>query len=302
MITRRAKDNLKITGVLIFLAIICIYFLFYYFYLKPNKIFLITPEVKIQKINSLENAVKSALEGSNGTYAVAVKNLKNGESYFLNEHQVIDAGSLYKLWIMTEIFNQIQKGDLSEDEILSEDVSTLNNIFNIPGEDAELTEGTITLSVADSLSQMISISHNYAALLLTKKIRLSRVDLFLGKNGFNESTVGINGESPTTTASDIALFFEKLYKGVLGNQDYTNQMIDLLKKQQLNNKLPKNLPQGVIIAHKTGELGYFSHDGGIVFSTKGDYIIVVLSKSDIPAGAEDRIAQISKNVYEYFEK
>ena len=300
MITRRTKDSLKTSGVLIFLGIICIYFLLYYFYLKPNKIFLISPEIKVQKTHSLMNAVNSALEGSNGTYAVAVKNLKSGESYYLNEHQAFDAGSLYKLWIMTDTYEKIQKGDLSEDEILSEDVSTLNNIFNIPGGDAELTEGAVTLSVADALSQMITRSHNYAALLLTEKIKLSSVDNFLKENGFDGSKVGIEGDNPTTTVSDIALFFEKLYKGEITNQENTNKMLDLLKKQQLNNKLPKYLPQGTIVAHKTGEIGYSSHDGGIVFSPKADYIIVVFSKSDIPAAAEERIAQISKNVYEYF--
>lgn len=300
MITRRTKDNLKIAGVLVFLGIICIYFLLYYFYLKPNKIFLITPEIKIQKTHSLENAVNSALEGSNGTYAIAVKNLKNGESYYLNEHQVFDAGSMYKLWIMAEAYGQIQNGALSEDEFLSEDVAALNSKFNISEDNAELTEGSVTLSVADALSQMITISHNYAAFLLTEKIKLSSVNLFLEKNGFKESNVGINGENPTTTASDIALFFEKLYKLQLANQENTNKMLDLLKKQQLNNKLPKYLPQGVIVAHKTGEIDYSSHDGGIVFSPKADYIIVVFSKSDIPASTDERIAQISKNVYEFF--
>ena len=79
-------------------------------------------------------------------------------------------------------------------------------------------------------------------------------------------------------------------------------MLDLLKKQKLNNKLPANLPEGVEIAHKTGEIGYFTHDAGIVYTSKGDYIIVVLSQSDMPSAAEDRIASISKNVYDYFQK
>jgi beta-lactamase class A len=54
------------------------------------------------------------------------------------------------------------------------------------------------------------------------------------------------------------------------------------------------------MAHKTGELGQVSHDGGIVYTEKGDYIIVVLSESTLPKGAEERIANISKDVYAYF--
>ena len=262
----------------------------------------LSPLASFQNQNqSLKIEVDKALEGTNGTYGVALKNLKNNENYFFNEHKIFEAGSLYKLWVMAEVFHQIQKGELEESKVLSSSIADLNNKFNISSESAELTEGGITLSVNDALKQMITISHNYAAMLLTEKIRLSKVATFLEDNGFKESNVGINGESPTTTASDIARFFEKLYKGELANQENTQKMIDLLKAQQLNNKLPTQLPQGVTIAHKTGEIGYFSHDGGIVYSPNGDYIIVVLSETDYPPGAEDRIAQISKAAYEYFQ-
>ena len=56
----------------------------------------------------------------------------------------------------------------------------------------------------------------------------------------------------------------------------------------------------ISIAHKTGEIGYFTHDAGIVFSNKGDYIIVVLTESDFPLATEEQIADISKSVNEYF--
>ncbi len=88
----------------------------------------------------------------------------------------------------------------------------------------------------------------------------------------------------------------------MGNTDSTARMLDLLKKQKLNNKIPKNLPPELVIAHKTGELGWFSHDAGIIYSEKGDYIIVVMSESSIPKAAEDRIADLSKNIYNYFLK
>lgn len=253
-----------------------------------------------QKLSSLEKVVKSSLEGAKGEYSMAIKNLKTGESYYLNEHEILDSGSLYKLWVMAEAFNQIKKGSLKEEDILSQDIAVLNDKFNIDDENAEFTEGAISMSVKDALKQMITISHNYAALLLTEKIKLSNVANFLKNNGFKESTVGTSGDSPKTTASDIMFFFEKLYKGQLAEGDYSAEMFDLLANQQLNNKLPKYLPKNIKIAHKTGEIFYLSHDGGIVFSPKGDYIIVVMSKTDSPEGAEDRIAQISEAVYKYF--
>lgn len=261
---------------------------------------LISPVAGLQ--SSLKDVVESALIGAKGTYGIAIKNLATGETFFVNEHKVFEAGSLYKLWIMAAVYKQIQDGKLTADQVLSKDVVTLNKKFNLGPDFAELTDGTITLTVGAALDQMITISHNYAALLLTQKIRLSSVAAFLKSNGFNASTVGTDGGFPTATPSDIALFFEKLYKGELASQENTQKMIDTLKEQTLNSKLPKYLPKEVAVAHKTGEIGYLTHDAGIIFSDTGDYIIVVMSDSDFPPAAADRISDISKNVYEYFQK
>lgn len=252
------------------------------------------------KKDSLENVIKDVLLDTKGTYGVAVKNLKTGEVYYDNEHKTFDAGSVYKLWVMAAVFEKIQTGEWDEDLVLSEDVAVLNEIFDVDLEQAELKEGTVTFSVRDALTQMITISHNYAALLLVEEIKLSNVAKFLESYGLDESKVGTSGEAPTITPYDTLLFFEKLYKGELADQQYTDRMLELLKKQQLRGKLPKYLPQGIVVAHKTGEIGWFSHDGGIVYSPKGDYIIAVLSESDLPFGANERIAEVSKATFEYF--
>ncbi|MEM4270897.1 MAG: serine hydrolase, partial [Candidatus Pacearchaeota archaeon] len=81
----------------------------------------------------------------------------------------------------------------------------------------------------------------------------------------------------------------------------SGEMLALLKKQNLNSKLPKYLPENTVVAHKTGELGEYSHDAGIVYKDSGDYIIVVLSKTQKPLDANEKIAQISKAVYDYFK-
>lgn len=247
--------------------------------------------------------VKKSLVNTQGTYAVIVKNLKTGESYTLNEHRVFEPGSLYKLWVLATAFKQIEKGLLSEEEILNGNAADLNKEFGIDPENAEITTGVITLSVKSAINQMIAISHNYAAFLLVEKIGLSNISAFLRENNFNESKISIdNAGLPATTVYDIALFWEKLYKNELANSENTKRMIDILKKQSLNNKLPKYLPKDVVVAHKTGEIGPFTHDTGLVFGSKSDYLIVVLSESDFPPGAEERLAAISKSVYEYFEK
>lgn len=297
-----------LTGIRIIKALVFIFILSAGIYvtlghLTQGKIQLVSPisNKPLPKVYSLEGIVQKSLAGTQGTYGIAIRNFKTGESYYLNEGRIFEAGSLYKLWVMATVYQQIQEGKLTEDQVLSKDIATLNKKFNIDPDSAELTEGTVTLTVGNALNQMITISHNYAALLLAEKIRLSSVAAFLKENSFTQSQVGTYGDAPTTTPSNIALFFEKLYKGELANQQYTQAMLDLLKKQQLNNGLPKYLPdQQSQVANKTGDIGWFKHDAGIIFTNSGDYIIVVMSESDSPAGALERIALLSKAVFDYF--
>lgn len=290
----------------IFIVVIGIYFLFNFIRGLTSKnlseISFSSSNQSANETRSLKEAIEKSLQDSEGTYALVVKNLKTGENYSLSEHKIFEAGSLYKMWVMVTVVNKIQKGDLKEDEVLSADIANLNNKFSIDPKKAEQTEGTISLTVNSALTQMITISHNYAALLLSEKVRLSTVANFLKENGFDESKVETEEGVSTTTAYEISNFLEKLYKKELANEQYSQKMIDLLKGQKLNNKLPKYLPKEITVAHKTGEIGWFSHDGGIVYTPKGDYIIVVLSESNSPSGAQDRIAQISKAVYDYFQR
>lgn len=249
----------------------------------------------------LAQDVKNSMAGTKGSYGIVVKNLKTDEDFSLNKHILYSSASLYKLWVMAAAYEQIKNGKLKEDDVLSESIVALNKKFGIPQESAELKEGEIKLSVKDALFKMITISDNYAALLLTSKIRLATVTSFLKTNGFNESAVGTLNGVPTTTAHDISLFFEKLYNLQIIDKEYSEKMLQLLKAQRLNDKIPKNLPDNTIIAHKTGELDEYTHDAGIVYAKNNEYIIVILSKSNSPDLAEDRISNISEAVYNYFE-
>lgn len=256
------------------------------------------PAPKMER-TSLAQAVDQALAGTKGTYGVVVKNLKTGEKYAANDHLSFAAGSLYKIWVLATAFDETEQGNLDPEEVLSRDVAFLNAEFGISPDSAELTEGTVTLTVHQAMEQMVIISHNYAALMLLERLKLSTIQNFNEKHGFKETTLG---ESPETTPSDVALFFEKLYQGELANQENTQEMLAILKKQTRSDKLTASLPPEAAVAHKSGEIDYFTHDAGIVFGPKSDYVIAVLSESGFPPDAEARIAAVSKAVYEYFER
>lgn len=231
----------------------------------------------------LGSLITSALKGTEGRYGVFIKNLKTGESFFLRDSEKFDAGSLYKLKLMVLVFEGIKGGRLSEDEGVEADVKKLNEYFEIGEEDAELKEGVLNFTVKSALEQTITISHNYAAMALTKKINARNL-------------------AAPVTPKEVGRFFEDLYNGKIIDGDYSRQMLEILSRQKINDRIPKFLPKEARVAHKTADLGYFEHDGGIVFSPKGDYIFVILTESKIPDAAGRKIAEISKEIYEYFNK
>lgn len=249
-------------------------------------------------ISRLKETIAEQLQNHKGIYAVAVKNLKTGESYYLNEHQSFQPASLYKLWVMATVYEKIRDGELGEDEMLEDTVQGLNQKFGIASEEAELKEGSIKLSVKDALEKMITISDNYASYLLVARVKSASVQSFVMSHGATGSSFN---HPIKTTPSDIIFFFDKLYKGELTDQTHTTKMIDLLKRQRLNTVIPKYLPGGVTSAHKTGTLGRFAHDAGLVYGPKGDYIIAILSETNSTTAAKDVMAKVSEAVYKYFE-
>lgn len=249
---------------------------------------------------TLAKVVEKVMLGINGKYSIVVENYKTGERYAVGEHDVFDSGSLYKLWVMALTFDQIKNGKLQKDDLLSQDIAEFNREFGIAEDEAELKEGRIEMTVVQAINQMITISHNYAALLLSEKLTNSKITQFVKDQGFSETSLGSNTEPPKTTASDVALFYKKLYKTELVDTESSKEMLEILKKQQLNDGLPKDLPKGASVAHKTGDIGWFKHDGGIVFTEQGDYLVVVFSESNSPIGAQQKIAALSKAVFDYF--
>lgn len=296
----KQKNRRKLLLLLVFFIVV--YFMYKSFFastpVKKMSAVIVPTATPVQ--SALGQVVQDSLKNAQGTYGIVIKNLKTNETYKLHENTVFQSASLYKLWVMGLTYQRIQQKKIQEDDVLHEDVDVLNNKFYIASEDAELTDGTITLPVNEALNQMITISHNYAAMLLTEKISLNGLIAYLPQIGLLHSHIGLHGVEPTTTAGDIALFLYKLYKGNLANKQYTDEMISLLQNQQLNNKLPRDLPNNITLAHKTGELDDYTHDAGIVYAPSGNYLIVVLSKSADPSSAEDTIASLSQAVYTYF--
>jgi beta-lactamase class A len=252
--------------------------------------------------SGLKDVVEDSLQGTTGEYAVVIKHMGRGDTFARNEHKEFLSASLYKLWLMATAYKQIQDGVLKPTTLMSDTAESINNRFSIASESAERNEGQIAMTVQEAINRSITFSDNYSALLLTGRVKVSQMNAFLKQEKFTQSKLGTATTEPATTAYDIALFYEKLYNKQLISEKASEDMIAILKKQQLNDRIPKYLPQYVQTAHKTGELYGFKHDAGIVYTPSGDYILVVLTDTANPAQAAEITARLSEKVYAYFSK
>jgi len=111
-----------------------------------------------------------------------------------------------------------------------------------------------------------------------------------------------NGLENYTSAADCAIALRMIYAGTYVNQRWSEQLLQLLLQQTVNNRLPKGVPAGTPVAHKTGDLQNLScGDVGIVYGQSGAYLLCVINNhavNDVQTAAD--FAELSGRVYRFF--
>jgi hypothetical protein len=74
-------------------------------------------------------------------------------------------------------------------------------------------------------------------------------------------------------------------------------MLARLKRQQINDRLPAQLPGDVVIAHKTGNLSGVTHDAGIIYTKTGPRVVVAMTWDALDEDADNFISSIGSLVY-----
>ncbi len=258
-----------------------------------------------QNRRSLGQIIDSAVANQDGTYGVAVKNLATGEAALLNADEFFPSASLYKLAVMYEVFRQESIGDLSLSEILTVQPEDLAE----EGDDESFDVGD-QLTVEQALELMIDASNNVAAYMLAYRVGWDRINQTMASIGLDHTRVPAGewkqqvhdwrSELASTSPSDLLAFFERLHRHQLIDARSSDQMLHLLLNQQINDRLPANLPPGTAVAHKTGNLDGVVNDAGIVYGPRADFIVVILSRDVDEDAATATEANLTGALYDYF--
>jgi beta-lactamase class A len=232
-----------------------------------------------------------ALAGVDGHVSVAVKDLGSGRGAVLDGDRELPAASLYKLPVLDSVF---EAGlGMGEELPITEDARAFDS------GSMELGVGE-SLSVAEALERMITISDNTAAVMLGSRVGGIRVNSTIA--GLGMETTHYSLDRMTTSALDMLHFMDLVARGKAVSASASADMVHLLLRQRVNDRLPRLLPYDVQVAHKTGNLPGTVNDVGIMYGSSSTVAVAALiSDTTDEAGAATAIAQVGLAAYSYFE-
>lgn len=256
----------------------------------------------------LQRRIQNAISQFKGEAGIVIKDLETGWEYSYEKTKFFPSASLTKIPLMAACFLAAEQGRIKLGRNV---VLKLTDKLSGSGVLKDMPEGT-TFSVERLIGLMIYDSDNTAANIVTNLAGMDYLNSTFRSFGLKNTDLSRKiadyrlrdkGIENYTTAEDMALLLDKMYLGDLGNKNVSQRCISILKLTRMNDRIPKYLPSEVSIAHKTGLEKSVCHDVGIVFTRKGDYIIVVLTKheNENSAFSKEFIAKISLLVHDYFQ-
>lgn len=267
-------------------------------------------------MEKLKQDIELLVEEAGGTWAVVLEDLDHQETWRLNADESFIAASVIKLPIMAAVFAAAAQGELR-----------LGNCLTLKREDQVAGSGILQhlspgmkLSVYDLLTLMIIQSDNTATNILIDRVGIEKVqetmqELGMADSVFYNKLMIVPVATPaknTITASDISGVLKTFATGQFVSLYACEQMIEILKKQQVQNGLPAYLPDedsdlvGVSpeweVASKSGWVSGIHHDAGIFYVGNRTMIVTALSKDCDPFKAPETLGKIGQKVFSYMKR
>jgi beta-lactamase class A len=265
-----------------------------------------------------------------GVYA----GLPDGTTLFeANPGESIESASLYKLPIVVEVFRLRDTGAISFDQqielrpeyFFEEDSVYTQDWIGSTVDVATLLEHAVTLSSNVAAKALLAMAGNEATNETMRSIGLVGTEIrwspgYVGLPSGDElerderklASTRVDGTERrdrqsdpradaalnVTTAGDMGLLFRKLLNGEVFSPQTSQEILDLLSRQLINDRIPAYLPEGTIVAHKTGNLDGLVHDIGVIFAPERPVIVVCLLETWDEGYAVEVIREIAAGAYE----
>lgn len=287
-------------------------------------LFVTSCKTQSNKTDSLRNEIEQILSDKNAVVGVSIIGNNGKDTLSLNGEKRFPMQSVFKFHIALAVLSEIDKGklsldqkiEISKDELLPED-------FWSPLRDENPNGGTFTIERLIQYS--VSHSDNTACDVLIRLIGTPKtVEEYIKKVGINDIQITFNEEhmqakwenmfqnwtTPKAASETLKLFYENK-NNLLSKSSYDFFWKTNKETTTGKNRIRGQLPEGTVVAHKTGSSGTNRETGitaavnniGIVFLPNGEYFIISVfvseSKEDFDTN-EKIIADIAKATYDFY--
>jgi beta-lactamase class A len=271
--------------------------------------------------DSLKTKIEHFADSAEGKVGVAILDVENYDTLTINGSSKFPMQSVFKFPLALAILDQVDKGifsleqkiHLNKEDLLAEIWSPLRDKYPNGGVDVTLDE---------LLSLTVSQSDNNGCDILFRLIGgVEKVEQYLHQVGIkdiaivaNEAEMHRDWQIQYRNWSSPAAMAQLLYKFYLGkilSEKSREYLYQIMAKTNTNpGRLKGMLPEGTIVAHKTGSSGEnenglaaATNDVGIITLPNGKHFIIAVFVSDSRADEKTRnrvIAEIAKAVWDYY--
>jgi beta-lactamase class A len=220
-------------------------------------------------------ALKTKLRALFGSAQVSAKviDLKDSSTVLdMDSDTDFISASTYKLFVAYSMLKAVDDGSMNGEKV---------------SWSSELDDTTLS----ECFTKMIVESDNACPQAWLKKYGYSTVSD--EANAIGATNTHFAYEDMHTTAADLATLLTKLYKGTILSEDSRERLFTVMKEQEYRSGIPAGIGSNGTVADKVGFLDDYLHDAGIVYSEKGDYVMVFMTNDS----SWSTIAQAAATVY-----
>ncbi|MCL2767032.1 MAG: class A beta-lactamase-related serine hydrolase [Peptococcaceae bacterium] len=232
-----------------------------------------------------------------------IKDLRTGDSLSYNNKRM-NSASLIKLFIMVEAYERDDDGTIP---LTSELKKSLEKMITKSDNEAsrKLTDVYYPQHV-EKINHTSGVAKNAGAMKRPVRYTYKGFPNTVMERKMHDVSPpgGSSGYENWTSVEDVGKLLELIYDKKCVSQEASIEMLSLLQRQVLTNKIPKliieqKLP--VVVANKTGELDQVENDAAIITGTGIDDFIFVIMINNIPneGSSEGESAKIRKRYTDY---
>jgi beta-lactamase class A len=255
----------------------------------------------------LETTIRAEDQRLDGVLGVAIRDLSNQHTLLLNADELFPTASTIKIAVLAEFCRQVQQGKLKFTDLYTLDPSDLVGGSGIT---SALTPGVTRLTLRDVAVLMVSVSDNSAANVLIDRVGMDNVDRLLDSLGLVHTRLrrkmmdikaAAEGRENVASPREMMLLLEALYQDRVLNKQLTDDYFNLLSEHK-ESYIPRELPEELRVANKSGELEGVRNDCGVVFSARPYAICIMSTYLRHERDGGDAIARISGETYRMFDR